>query len=78
MKWCPLNDEVLINTTWLTFDKCLDVSFNSVKFFMHHYPQLFNGITQDSYNGHLYFGDLGCLMIGMLNNYHLHHDSHGS
>ena len=34
--------------------------------------------TQGGYNGHSYFGDSGRQMIGMLNNYHLHHDSRGS
>ena len=35
-------------------------------------------IAQGSYNGQPYFGDLGHLRFGMLNNYHLHHDSWGS
>ena len=30
---------------------------------------------QDSYNVPLYFGDLGHLMIGMFNIYHLRHES---
>ena len=47
LKWCPLNDELLINATWLTFEKRLDVSFNSVEFFVHRYPQLFDGISMD-------------------------------
>ena len=35
-------------------------------------------IAQGSYNGHVYFGDLGHLMIGILDCYHLHHNSQGS
>ena len=34
--------------------------------------------VQGSYNRHPHFGDLGRLRIGMLDNYHLHHDLRGS
>ena len=33
---------------------------------------------QGGYNRHSYIGDSGRQMIGMLNNYHLHHDLRGS
>ena len=47
LKWCPLNNELLIYATWLSFENHLGANFNSVEFFMHLYPQLFNGIDMD-------------------------------
>ena len=47
LKWCPFEDELLTNATWLSFEGRLEKSFNSVEYFICRYPELFPGINVD-------------------------------
>ena len=41
LKWCPLKDELLLNSTWLDFEKRLEKCFTSVEYFVLKYPEIF-------------------------------------
>lgn len=46
-KWCPLNDDLLLNAEWLDFTKRQQVSFTSVEYFIFNFPNLFSGFDLD-------------------------------
>ena len=50
LKWCPLKDELLLNATWLDFEKRLEKSFSSVEYFILKYRDIFPGINIDQLN----------------------------
>jgi len=49
LKWCPLKDELLVNTTWLDFEKRLEKNF-SVEYFVLKYHDMFSGVSIDQLN----------------------------
>lgn len=46
-KWCPINDEVLVNAEWLDFDKRQQKTFMEVEFFVNKFPHLFQDMDMD-------------------------------
>lgn len=40
LKWCPLEDELLMHATWIDFQHRLDKSFMSVGYFVAKYPEI--------------------------------------
>ena len=50
LKWCHLQEELLKHATWLDFENRLDKCFNSVEYFVHHYPNLFPHMDLDRLN----------------------------
>ena len=50
LKWCPLEDELLIHATWLHFEQRLEKHFNSVEYFVHRYPNIFPEMNMDKLN----------------------------
>ncbi|XP_065893400.1 uncharacterized protein [Dysidea avara] len=50
LKWCPLEDELLNNATWLDFEHRLQNSFLSVQYFVLKYPTIFGSINMDKLN----------------------------
>ena len=50
LRWCPLEDELLANATWLTFEQRLQKSFSSVEYFVLRYPELFPDMNVDKLN----------------------------
>lgn len=47
LKWCPLEDELLTNATWLNFEQRLEKNFLSVEYFVHRYPGIFLEMDMD-------------------------------
>ena len=43
-KWCPIDDELLLNAEWLDFDKCQQKTFMAVECFICNFPYLFQDI----------------------------------
>ena len=46
-KWCPINDELLVNAEWLDFDRRQQKSFTAVEYFIFSFPHLFHGYDLD-------------------------------
>ena len=41
LKWCPLQDSLLIHSTWIDFEHRLERNFSSVEYFVSLYPNVF-------------------------------------
>ena len=50
LKWCPLEDELLSNATWLDFEHRLQKNFDSVELFVLKYKQIFSDKRIDKLN----------------------------
>ena len=50
LKWCPLRDDLLINASWIDFDKRLNKTFSSVEYFISRYPSFFENLNMDLVN----------------------------
>lgn len=46
-KWCPIDDELLVNAEWLDFNKRQQKTFMAVEFFVCRFPHLFQNIDMD-------------------------------
>lgn len=46
-KWCPIDDELLVNAEWLDFNKWQQKNFMAVEFFVCKFPHLFQNIDMD-------------------------------
>ena len=49
-KWCPLEDELLSNATWLDYEHRLQKNFDSIEFFVLKYKQIFPDMIIDRLN----------------------------
>ena len=47
---CPFQDEILCHATWIDFKNRLEQRFTSVEYFVHRYPEFFDGINMDHLN----------------------------
>lgn len=47
LTWFPLQDEFLMNATWIDFDHKLEKKISSVHFFVYKYPLLLSNINMD-------------------------------
>ena len=50
LKWCPLKDELLVNATWLDFERRLEKNFSFVEYFVLKYHDIFSGMNIDQLN----------------------------
>lgn len=50
LKWCPLEEALLLHATWLDFKQRLQKSFISVEYFVHRFPNFFEGVDIDRLN----------------------------
>ncbi|CAB4036850.1 PREDICTED: uncharacterized protein LOC107326933 [Paramuricea clavata] len=50
LKWCPLEDELLMHATWIDFQHRLEKSFMSVGYFVAKYPEIFPDMDLESLN----------------------------
>lgn len=50
IKWCPLDDELLVHATWLSFESRLEKTFVSVQYFVDCYQELFTNLNMDKLN----------------------------
>jgi hypothetical protein len=48
--WCPLGDEILDHAVWIDFERKLDVTFNSVEYFVGCFPSILGDINRDNLN----------------------------
>ena len=46
-KWCPVDDELLVNAEWLDFDKRQQKTFTAAEFFVYKFPHLFQNMDMD-------------------------------
>ena len=46
-KWCPIDDELLVNAEWLDFNKRQQKTFMAVEFFICRFPNLFQDVDAD-------------------------------
>ncbi len=49
LKWCPLQDSLLINATWIGFNQRLNQTFSSVQFFISRFPSLLGDLNIDQF-----------------------------
>ena len=47
LKWCPLQDELLIHSTWIDFTRWSERNFSSVEYFINLYPNVFVGMNME-------------------------------
>ena len=50
LKWCPLEEDLLIHATWLDFERRLEKNFTSIEYFIHRFPTLLGSVNLDKLN----------------------------
>ena len=50
LQWFPLQDELLLNATWIDFDQRLNKTFLAVEYFVNRYPSIFTDTNNDLLN----------------------------
>lgn len=50
LKWCPLQDRLLIHSTWIDFEHRLERNFSSVEYFVGLYPNVFVDMNIEKLN----------------------------
>ena len=50
LKWCPFQEDLLVNAQWIDFTKRHECTFNAVEYFIHRYPSIFQNIDLDKLN----------------------------
>ena len=48
--WCPLDEEILHHAVWIDFERKLDVTFNSMEYFVGCFPSILNDKDHDKLN----------------------------
>ena len=57
-KWCPLQDKLLIHSTWIDFERRLERNFSSVEYFISLYPKVFSDINMEKLHEQFIFYQL--------------------
>ena len=48
--WCPLGEDILGHAVWIDFERKLDVTFDSVEYFVGCFPSILGDINRDNLN----------------------------